>query len=60
MQGLVNDMYDQFVDMVAEGRHMDPAKVRALADGRAYTGRQALGSWPGRCDRRRSARPRTG
>jgi protease-4 len=42
LQGLVNDMYDQFVGMVAEGRHMDPAKVRALADGRAYTGRQAL------------------
>jgi protease IV len=43
MQGLVNDMYDQFVEMVAAGRHMDVAKVRALADGRAYTGRQALG-----------------
>jgi protease-4 len=43
LQGLVNDMYDQFVAMVAEGRHMDPAKVRALGDGRAYTGRQALG-----------------
>jgi protease-4 len=36
-------MYDQFVGMVAEGRHLDPAKVRSLADGRAYTGRQALG-----------------
>src|SRR5580698_350257 len=43
LQGLVNDMYDQFVGMVAEGRHMDPAKVRSLGDGRAYTGRQALG-----------------
>jgi protease IV len=43
MQGLVNDMYDQFVEMVAAGRHMDVAKVRSLADGRAYTGRQALG-----------------
>ena len=43
LQGLVNDMYDQFVGMVATGRHMDPAKVRSLADGRAYTGRQALG-----------------
>jgi protease-4 len=43
MQGLVNDMYDQFVEMVAAGRHMDVAKVRTLADGRAYTGRQALG-----------------
>ena len=43
LQSLVDDMYDQFVAMVAEGRHMDPAKVRQLADGRAYTGRQALG-----------------
>lgn len=42
LQSLVNDMYDQFVGMVAEGRHMDPVKVRTLADGRAYTGRQAL------------------
>ncbi|HEY4044113.1 MAG TPA: signal peptide peptidase SppA [Rhodopila sp.] len=43
MQGLVNDMYDQFVAMVAAGRHMDVAKVKSLADGRPYTGRQALG-----------------
>ena len=43
LQSLVNDMYDQFVAMVAAGRHMDEAKVRALADGRAYTGKQALG-----------------
>jgi protease IV len=42
LQGVVMDMYDQFVDMVAAGRHMDPAKVRALGDGRAYTGHQAL------------------
>ncbi len=42
LQGLVMDMYDQFVAMVASGRHMDPARVRELADGRAYTGRQAL------------------
>lgn len=42
LQGLVMDMYDQFVGMVATGRHLDPARVRALADGRAYTGRQAL------------------
>ncbi len=42
LHGLVMDMYDQFVAMVASGRHMDPARVRELADGRAYTGRQAL------------------
>jgi len=42
LQGLVMDMYEQFVAMVATGRHMDPDKVRQLGDGRAYTGRQAL------------------
>lgn len=42
MQGLVTDMYDQFVEMVARGRKMEMATVRRLADGRAYTGRQAL------------------
>ncbi len=42
LQGIVDDLYDQFVVMVATGRHMDPARVRRLADGRAYTGRQAL------------------
>lgn len=42
LHGIVMDLYDQFVTMVAEGRHMDKARVRELADGRAYTGRQAL------------------
>jgi protease-4 len=42
LHGLVMDMYDQFVTMVAQGRHMTADQVRALADGRAYSGRQAL------------------
>ncbi len=42
MQGIVNDLYDQFVTIVATGRHMTPEAVRSIADGRAYTGRQAL------------------
>jgi protease-4 len=42
LHGLVMDLFDQFVGMVADGRHMNAAKVRELADGRAYTGRQAL------------------
>jgi protease-4 len=41
LQGLVMDLYDQFVGIVARGRHMDVARVKQLADGRAYTGRQA-------------------
>ena len=42
LHGLVLDMYEQFVGMVANGRHMPPEAVRQLGDGRAYTGRQAL------------------
>ena len=42
LQGMVMDLYGQFVDMVAAGRHLDRDKVVQLADGRAYTGRQAL------------------
>ncbi len=43
LQGVVADLFGQFVDIVATGRHMDPARVRALADGRPYTGHQAVG-----------------
>lgn len=41
-QGLVDDMYDQFVGMVASGRKLSVEKVREIGDGRPYTGRQAL------------------
>ncbi|MBM2826951.1 MAG: signal peptide peptidase [Dehalococcoidia bacterium] len=39
--GLVNDFYQRFVFVVAQGRGMDEAKVRVLADGRIYTAHQA-------------------
>jgi protease IV len=42
LQGLVDNLYGQFVAMVAAGRHMSVDAVKALADGRAYTGQQAL------------------
>ena len=38
----MGDLFGQFVTIVAQGRHLDEAKVRELADGRAYDGRQAL------------------
>ena len=38
---LVMDVYDQFVDAVAEAREMDRAFVVRNADGRVFTGRQA-------------------
>jgi len=42
-QKLVNEYYDGFVKVVAAGRpKLEEAKIRELADGRVYTGRQAL------------------
>jgi protease-4 len=35
-------VYDQFVTVVATERHLDRKKVLAYADGRVFTGRQAL------------------
>lgn len=39
---VVEDMQSQFVAMVAAGRDMPEAQVRAVADGRVMTGRQAM------------------
>ncbi|HLF89158.1 MAG TPA: signal peptide peptidase SppA [Anaerolineales bacterium] len=41
-QGLIDETYAGFVEIVAEGREMSEEEVRALADGRVYTGRKAL------------------
>ncbi len=40
-QGLIDDMYVQFVEAVASGRKLDLQEVRSLADGRVFTGRDA-------------------
>ena len=40
-QEYVNESYEQFVDIVAEGRGMDAAAVKQIADGRVYTAKQA-------------------
>jgi len=40
-QAFIDDVHAQFEQAVAEGRHLDPAKVHALADGRIFTGRKA-------------------
>ncbi len=40
-QDMVNAMYEQFVHVVAQERHMDESTVRTLADGRVFTGEQA-------------------
>jgi protease IV len=40
-QGLIDDMYVQFVEAVSAGRKMDLQEVRTMADGRVFTGRDA-------------------
>lgn len=41
LQSMIDDSYDQFTGAVAQGRKMTGEQVRAMADGRIYTGRQA-------------------
>ena len=41
-EGLLRDMQEQFVAVIVENRKMPEEKVLSLANGKAYTGRQAL------------------
>ena len=41
-QSLINDMHGQFISAVAEGRKLKMDDVKKLADGRVWTGQQAL------------------
>ena len=41
MQHLIDNMFTQFIRAVAEGRKLKEEDVRALADGRVWTGEQA-------------------
>ncbi len=42
LQSLVDEAYNQFVGIVAEGRDLDVNTVKKLADGRIYSANQAL------------------
>ncbi len=42
VRAITDDMHALFTSMVAERRGLDAARARALADGRVYSGRQAL------------------
>jgi protease-4 len=42
IQEVVDDIYDQFLNAVSTGRNISKEQVRAIADGKIYTGRQAL------------------
>jgi protease-4 len=41
LQGVLDDVHDQFIQAVAAGRGLEFEQVRELADGRIFTGRQA-------------------
>ncbi len=41
-QGLVDNMYGQFISDVASGRHLPANQIRSLATGQVWTGEQAL------------------
>ena len=42
LQTLIDDVHEQFVDAVSESRGLEKGKVIEVADGRVFTGRQAL------------------
>ncbi len=42
LQRVVDDVHQQFIDAVVQGRNITPKQARKLADGRVFTGRQAL------------------
>lgn len=43
LQSYVEDIYGQFVGLVAEGRSLEPVKVDEMAQGRVWVGADALG-----------------
>jgi len=41
LQGLIDDAYDQFLQVVIEGRNLKKSKAKKIAQGQVFTGRQA-------------------
>src|SRR6202521_627291 len=42
MQGLIDNMHTQFIQAVADGRHAKEDDIRAIANGKVWTGQEAL------------------
>ena len=42
IQDVIDDIYDQFLDAVSVNRNIPKDKLKKIADGRIFTGRQAL------------------
>ena len=41
LQDMVDDIHDQFIEAVSESRKIEKEKIKEIADGRIFTGRQA-------------------
>jgi protease-4 len=41
LQSVIDDTYDQFINVVADGRNLEVDYVKSIADGSVFTGRQA-------------------
>lgn len=41
LQSLIDDIYDQFLDVIVEDRKIPKEDIKKIADGRVFTGRQA-------------------
>jgi protease-4 len=41
LTGIIVQMHERFLEVVAKGRGLEPQAVRALADGRIYTSKEA-------------------
>ena len=44
LQEMINDSYERFVEIIADGRSMNVDEVKKIADGRIMNGRQAIES----------------
>jgi protease-4 len=42
LQGMIDDMHEQFIRAVADGRNMKVEDIKAIANGRVWTGQQAV------------------
>jgi protease IV len=42
LQGIIDNMHVQFIHSVAQGRHVKDEAIRPLADGKVWTGEQAM------------------
>ncbi|MBE9546550.1 MAG: signal peptide peptidase SppA [Proteobacteria bacterium] len=42
IQGVVDDIYDQFIESISANRNISKETIAGIADGRIFTGRQAL------------------